>query len=64
MTSKQKQFDYYILKLIGCVEPVLIGTFASEKEAQERLESYQDDPSECQNSQVLFKVTEGAEVEI
>lgn len=64
MAKNDKKYDWYILKMIGCVEPVLVGPITSEKEAQERLTEYQDDPSEIQNCHVLFKVTQGAEVEI
>ena len=64
MTNDDKKYDYYILKMEGCVEPILIGPIPTEKEAQERLTEYQEDPSEIQNSHVIFKVTHGAEVEL
>lgn len=64
MAKNDKKYDYYILKMEGCVEPVLIGPIATEKEAQERLTEYQEDPSEIQNSHVIFKVSQGAEVKI
>lgn len=58
------KYDYYILKMIGCVEPVLVGPIASETEAQQRLTEYQEDPAECQNCHAIIKVTQGAEVEL
>jgi len=64
MADNDKKYDWYILKMIGCVEPVLIGPIESETEAQERLEEYQEDPSEIQNSHTIIRVTHGAEIEL
>lgn len=59
-----EKYDYYILKMEGCVEPVLVGPITSETETQQRLESYQSDPAECQNSHIYFRVSKGSEVEL
>lgn len=64
MANNDKKYDWYILKMIGCVEPVLIGPFPSEEDAQDRLTEYQDDPSEMQNCHAIIKVTKGAEVQV
>lgn len=58
-----KSYDFYIIKMEGCVEPVLVGPL-SEEVAQERLSEYQEDPSECENAHFIIKVTKGAEVEV
>lgn len=64
MAKQKNKYDWYILKMEGCVEPVLVGPISTEKEAQERLEEYQEDPAECQNSHIYFKVTKGSEVDL
>lgn len=57
------KYDYYILKMIGCVEPVLVGPFSTEKEMLERREEYGEDPSETENTFACLKITKGAEIE-
>lgn len=58
-----KSYDFYIVKMEGCVEPILVGPH-SEEIAQERLTDYQEDPSEYENSHFIIKVSKGAEVEV
>ena len=60
---EEKKYDYYILKMERCVELFLVGPISTEKEAQERLEEYQEDPSEIQNCHAIIKVTQGSEVD-
>lgn len=64
MSNENRQYDYYILKMVGCVEPVLVGPLQTEEDAQGRMAEYQEDPSECQNTHVIFKVTQGSEVDL
>jgi hypothetical protein len=57
-----KEYDYYILKMIGCVEAVFIGPF-NQEEADDRLEEYVEDPAESQNSHTVIRITKGAEID-
>jgi hypothetical protein len=58
----QPEYDYYILKMIGCVEPVFVGPLSNEK-AEERIEEYREDPAESQNAHTLIRITKGAEID-
>ena len=57
----QPDYDYYILKLEGLVEPVIIGPFDSEKERDERIEEYREDPAFGRDSFTEIKISKGSE---
>ena len=60
----QPGLDHFVLKMVGCVDPCVVGPFATEKEAQDRVEEYREDPSECQNAHTTFSLTKGAVIDI
>lgn len=60
MTTDKR--EWYILKMVGCVEPVLVGPISSEIEMKERLEKYADDPSESQNAHTYFSAKKDADI--
>lgn len=64
MNNENRQYDYYILKMVGCVEPILVGPLETEEQTHDRMVEYQSDPSESQNSHIIVKVSEGSEVEL
>jgi len=57
------EYDYYILKLIGLIDPVLIGPLTKEAR-DERIDNYREDSAESQNSFTEIRVTKGAEIDL
>jgi len=57
------EWDYYILKMYGLVDPLLVGPL-TKKQCDERIEEYREDPNECQNSFTEIRVTKGAEIDV
>lgn len=57
------EYDYYILKMYGLIDPCLIGPLTKEQ-CDKRIEDYREDPSESQNSFTEIKVTKGAEIDV
>jgi hypothetical protein len=60
MTTDKR--EWFILKMVGCVEPVLVGPISTEIEMKERLEKYADDPKESQNSHTYFSAKKDADI--
>lgn len=57
------EYDYWILKMEGLVEPILIGPFTKEK-CTERIDEYRDDPNFYEDSFTEIRVTKGAEIDV
>jgi len=55
-----EEFDYYVLEMMGCVDPVLHGPYDTEAEQQNELTGFL--VYEDQNSFVPFYVTKGSVV--
>ena len=55
-----ENFDYYILEMLGCVDPVLHGPYETEDEQQNKLKELSVWDQE--NSFVPFKVSNGSVV--
>jgi hypothetical protein len=55
------EYDFYILKMVDCIDPVLIGPFDSQSESDSELASF-DKPSESGNVFTAFKISKGAKV--
>jgi hypothetical protein len=59
----KKQSDYYILKMYGLIDPLLLGPFEFNV-CQEKLEAYREDPEQSENSFNVIIVSKGAELDI
>ena len=59
----KKQSDYYIFKMYGLIDPMLLGPFEFN-DCQEKLEAYREDPDQSQNSFTEIRVTKGAEIDV
>jgi hypothetical protein len=57
------EYDYYILKMYGLVDPGLFGPY-TESKCAEILIASREDPKENQNSFIEIKITKGAEIEL
>jgi len=55
--------DWYILKMIGCVDPSLSRPYDTELEVQTVIEACVDAPGNSQNSYSYFSVTKGAKID-
>jgi hypothetical protein len=64
-TKNKKQYDYYILKMYGLVDPLLLGPYNIIKDDIDVVvEALREDPEQSQNSFHVIKVTKGAEIDV
>ena len=59
-----EQYEWYILKMVGCVDPVLVGPLPDEKTTEIRYLSLVDDAREDENAHTLLKVSQGSKIAI
>jgi len=56
--------DWYILEMVGCVDPSLSRSYNTELEVQTVIEVMRDMPENSQNSYTYLSVTKGADINI
>jgi hypothetical protein len=54
--------DWYILKMVGCVDPSLSEKYDTEQEVQDVIDTMREMPENSQNSYTYLSVTKGAEI--
>jgi hypothetical protein len=59
----QPGFDYYVVGMMGCVEPELHGPFATDDEQQGCIDRLREEEGEDENTFFVMNVTKGATVE-
>jgi len=63
-TMVQPGFDYYVVGLMGCVEPQLHGPFATDDEQQRCIDKLRVEEGEDTNTFYVMNVTKGATVDL
>ena len=58
----QPDLDYYVVAVMGCVEPVLHGPFETETQQQVFYDGLMEDPGDAENTFYTMNVTKGATV--
>ncbi len=59
----QPSLDYYVVGMMGCVEPVLHGPFATDDEQQQCIDKLREEVGEHENTFFVINVSKGAKVE-
>lgn len=54
------ELKWFVLELVGCVEPIFHGPFADEKVCQDTVEAFREDPKNSENSYTSFRGSEVA----
>ena len=62
-TMVQPGFDYYVVGMMGCVEPVLHGPFATDDEQQQCIDKLRAEAGEDENTFFVMNVSKGAKIE-
>ena len=60
----QPDMDYYIVGMIGLVEPQLHGPFQTEDEQQQHIDKLRQEEGEHENTFFVLNVSKGAEVQL
>ena len=59
----QPGLDYYVVGMMGCVEPELHGPFETDDEQQECIDKLREEKGEDENTFFVMNVSKGAKVE-